>query len=70
MTNVTMKNEKMTELSEAQLDMVTGGFINPGLIKSSAETIYLAKKVGKAILRGLKKLFTPPHRMPMIIAEN
>lgn len=70
MTNVTMKNEKMTELSEAQLDMVTGGFVNPGLIKSSAETIYLAKKVGKAIWCGLKKLFTPPHRMPMVIAEN
>lgn len=45
-------------------------FINPGLIKSSAETIYLAKKVGKAIWCGLKKLFTPPHRMPMVIAEN
>ncbi len=70
MTNVTMKNEKITELSEEELNMVTGGFVNPGLIKSSAETIYLAKKVGKAIWRGLKKLFTPPHRMPKIIAEN
>ena len=62
MTNVTMKNDTMVELSVEQLDMVTGGFVNPGLIKSSAETIYLAKKVAKAIWSGLKKLFTHPRK--------
>lgn len=64
MTNETMENEKIVELSEEQLDKVAGGFVNPGLIKSSIETIYLAKKVGKAIWSGLKKLFSPKRKLP------